>query len=647
MQGKPLHIILFIVCLQAASIPLFSQDQALDSALYLNEVVIHAPRVTRFSAGLKKNRFHSLAKMPFQHKNLSDLLAGVSPVFVKSYGLGSLATSSFRGGSAYHTAVLWNGFSLSSPMNGLMDLSLIPLAATDEIELHYGGSSALFGSGAVAGTIHLHNAPQFNRGISAGASLSAGSFSDFRQNAVVQVSQERWVSTIKLFNATARNDFKYKNKYAPDETAVRQSNAQIANRGLISENRFLINDYQLLSINAWLQHTSRNMPPTLLQIKSRSHQQDDAFRFSAEWRHERRNTESFIRAAWFSEKVVFSDELSRLNETSLTRQFIAEAETKISISPAHFINIGLHNTLAAAKHPSFSMNPQQHRLALFASYRYQSRNEKLHAGISVRQEMADQKLLPFTWSADGRYDLTPWLALRVNLARVYRIPTFNDMFWVPGGNPDLLPEDGYTAETGVRASLGEENSLVQFKSDVTVFTRNIRNWILWMPGNFYWRPLNVMQVWSRGLETHHSLGLRVGKLRIELDVLTNYLPSTSEAAVSANDKSLHKQLIYSPMYSGMAGFSVRYNQLLLSYRQNYVGYRFTSTDNTQYLKPYDLGTVYLSYLLTFSDFKASFFANIDNVWNRDYQAIVNRAMPGIHFNAGMNIHFNRKINNHQ
>ncbi len=64
-----------------------------------------------------------------------------------------------------HTAILWNGFNIQNAMLGQTDLSLLPAVFFDEVEIEYGGSSAVWGSGAVAGSIHLNNRAGFGRGL--------------------------------------------------------------------------------------------------------------------------------------------------------------------------------------------------------------------------------------------------------------------------------------------------------------------------------------------------------------------------------------------------------------------------------------------------------------------------------------------------
>lgn len=96
------------------------------------------------------------------------------------------------------------------------------------------------------------------------------------------------------------------------------------------------------------------------------------------------------------------------------------------------------------------------------------------------------------------------------------------------------------------------------------------------------------------------------------------------------------------MYSGMAKLSVAYKNLQITYRHNYIGYRYTSTDNTQYLTPYDLGSAYISYKLKFKSTSADIFFQANNIWNEQYQVLSNRAMPSVNINGGISIQFNKQ-----
>ena len=124
-----------------------------------------------------------------------------------------------------------------------------------------------------------------------------------------------------------------------------------------------------------------------------------------------------------------------------------------------------------------------------------------------------------------------------------------------------------------------------------------------------------------------------------MSVLTNYVISENLRSKSQNDASIGRQLIYTPMYSGMAKFGVDYKNLQFHYRHNYTGIRYTSTDNFQYLEPFDLGAIQASYVVKLSEYPIRFFFEINNLWNENYQIISQRPMPGRNFHAGISIQF--------
>jgi iron complex outermembrane receptor protein len=73
--------------------------------------------------GFKRVRLDSSILIPKSGGDLGQILSQHSTIFIKSYGNGTLATSSFRGTAAQHTQVQWNGISLNSPMLGQTDMS--------------------------------------------------------------------------------------------------------------------------------------------------------------------------------------------------------------------------------------------------------------------------------------------------------------------------------------------------------------------------------------------------------------------------------------------------------------------------------------------------------------------------------------------
>jgi hypothetical protein len=92
-------------------------------------------------------------------ESLSDLLSKHANVSIKSYGVSGISSLSIRGGGTSHTAVVWNGFNLQDQLNGGFNFALAPAFIADNIDVKYGGSSAIYGSGAMGGTISMSSTP--------------------------------------------------------------------------------------------------------------------------------------------------------------------------------------------------------------------------------------------------------------------------------------------------------------------------------------------------------------------------------------------------------------------------------------------------------------------------------------------------------
>ena len=158
---------------------------------------------------------------------------------------------------------------------------------------------------------------------------------------------------------------------------------------------------------------------------------------------------------------------------------------------------------------------------------------------------------------------TKWLSLNFNSGKVYRLPTLNDLYWVPGSNPNLLPESGYTSDLGLKFTISKKSIELSFCPNI--FNRNISNWIIWLPEQTFWTPQNLMEVWSRGLETRTELNYTLKDLSVKLSLLSGYVLSTNEKKKSENDLSVGKQIIYVPIYSGTGKLSASYKSFKFCY----------------------------------------------------------------------------------
>lgn len=618
----------------------YAQEVHVDSSKQLKTVEVSSSRLFIFSSANKTETLDSTLLNRYTTNNLADVLVNESQLFIKSYGLGSLATSSFRGSGASHTAVLWNGFNLQSPMNGLIDLSLIPANFMSNVKIQYGGAGALWGTGAVGGSIHLNSSAEYNRGITVSTNTSFGSFSDKQQQASLEISKKRFITSIKLFNHDAKNDFPFINTAQYGKPEQKQSNAELKEYGLLQENYFQINKKQKINTHFWYQFNDRNIPPSMTQNINVSNQKDELFRFTSEWQRKGEKVNTFVRAAYFDEYLFFADSSIDIDTKSRTKVFISEAETRFSISKFDLLNVGVNNTYSEASTEDFISNPHQNRVAVFASYKIHTKNNSWNAVLSARQEFLENKAIPFCPSIGVRGKFLKYFFIKANAAKHYRIPTFNDLYWAQGGNPTLQPETGWSEEASLEHLYAAKH--ISWELSATAFNRNIDNWIIWLPNNYgIWSPENVLQVWSRGLEYKLKINISKNKFHFQLGGFYNYVLSTNEKAATPGDESLGKQLIYVPIQNAQGNMTVSYKGTSFTYVQVYTGYRYTLSDNTKYLKPYTFGNISVAQAFSLPTSKIKIFAQLNNVWQETYQVLAYRAMPLLNYQVGLSLIFNQ------
>src|SRR3954467_4232612 len=316
----------------------WAQQPSVDTIKALNTVEVSTPYVRALSTGNRIQVLDSTLLNKYSSNNLGELLNTESDVYIKSYGLGTLATTSIRGGGSNHTIILWNGFNLQNPMYGPPDLSLIGINFFNEVMVQYGSAGATWGSGAVGGAIHLNNAAVYNKGVSVESGATVGSFADKQQHASVEWSKKRFISSLKISNHAAKNNFPFQ---LSDQSIQRQTNAELKQVGVLTENYFQINENQKINARFWYQSASRNIPPSLGQQINVSNQKDESYRITSEWQRTSERLLSTIRIGHFYETLIYDD---FINSVSKSKTTIAEAEGKFYITKFDMITLAINNT---------------------------------------------------------------------------------------------------------------------------------------------------------------------------------------------------------------------------------------------------------------------------------------------------------------
>jgi len=607
-----------------------------DSAIRLQEYTITADRFYQFNSGIKITHTDSLYKQIAGFNSLSNLLAFQTPVFIKNYGPSQISTTSLRGSSAEHTAVLWNGINLQNSMNGQTDFSLIQSGLMDDIDLLYGGNTALYGAGAIGGAIMMNNKPRYQKGVGVRYQINHGSFGLWQHLVKVRYASNKAYIQVKAYNNRAENNFTYVDQFGSTRTNRTQTHAAMAASGTLIETGYRISSNQSFDLRYWYQESNRQIPPTMAMLSSTAQMNDHWHRINAEWNYVQKSVKWKARFAWINDNLFYQNRNSLISDNSISHNVIGELEQHIILSPNWQINSGINVTSQSARHQQYVHTAQRLLSALFTSVQFKP-NPKFKATANLRKEFLHAQALPFTATLGASINLSKWLTLNGQLNKSYRLPTLNDLYWITG-SPNLKPESGFGQEIGIEAKLNGVHNLLHVQANI--FNRNVNNWIVWISESGNLKPVNFKSVWSRGVELASRYTYCINKWLFTAKHDFSYVFSTNEAVNSTDESSLGKQLIFIPRLTHQTTLIAGYGPMYVGYNQTYTGHRFITVDESSFLDDFSLANIFVGggfkCLGTHCDLRGQAL----NIFNTSYQIIPSRPMPLFNYQVSLTIRFN-------
>lgn len=610
----------------------------------LQEIKIHTKRnvssdtrINDFSPGQKVKTIDSATLQQYQVQSMANLLTQQVPVFVKSYGFNGLATLNFRGSSSAQSTVLWNGIPIQNAALGIADVSALPVAFMNKVNIVYGGSAALWGSGNVGAALLLENdAPVFDSTLRLLSVIyGAGSFGQNMGGCNGSISGRKWYLSGNVFVQTALNDFTYTNEAG---TKVNMPNSHLQSDAVLMEGAYKLGAQNVISLTGWYQQYNRQIPPELVEASSVKKQTDGSLRLLADWNKQSGSNKWYAKSSFIRDEVNYTNSAILLHTDNVVYQYYQEIGWKKELN--RYGRLVLFTPLQAAwlKPQGTGKTDQQDKVALAGAYDFKYFNERLDVAVNGRVEriinnggslMQKNIFLP---GANASYAIYNWLQVRANIQYTYRTPTLNELYYFPGGNTSLKPEQGWNEDAGytVKAATGK----FSLYHDASVFTRDIHDWILWI-GGAIWTPHNIAEVHSRGVETENYFTYTIGDWKLHAGLNTAYVLATTVTSYIYNDGSIGKQIPYTPRYNGQANLGFSYRKLSVNYNHTYTGYRFTTSDESDFIHPYHTGNLQLMYQANLNKHSFWFTGQCNNIWNAQYQVVEFRPMPGINWLFGV------------
>ncbi|MES2703924.1 MAG: TonB-dependent receptor [Bacteroidota bacterium] len=589
-------------------------------------------KLNDFSPGQKITTIDSATLQQYQLQSLANVLTQQVPVFVKSYGFNGLATLNFRGASSAQSAVYWNGVPIQNAALGVADVSTMPAMLMSKVHLVYGGSSAMWGSGNVGGALVVENeAPVFDTGrVALSVSAGAGSFGQYLGGLKASRAGRRWYTAANLFCQTAANDFRYANNQGAQQ---RIGNSRLSSAAGLVQAAYKISDSSTFTLSAWAQTYSREIPETLTDLYSVKKQVDNSVRLLAGWEQKGWRDNRYARFSFIRDEIHYRDSAVAIRSDNIVHQYFHEVGWKRQVGTRGQLLVFSPTQvswLAVQEDVKY-----QSRVALAVAYDHKLFGNRLDIAASARAEAINEKII-FLPGLNASFLITDWLSVKANVQRTYRAPTLNELYYFPGGNLGLKPEQGWSGDAGYVVRLRSRH--ITIAHELSVYNRNIKDWIIWL-GNAVWTPYNIAEVRSRGVETDNKLVYTHRKWQAHLGIATSYVLATTVASYAYNDGSIGKQIPYTPRYNARLNIGAGYGPLYLNYNHTYTGYRFFTTDESAYLVPYQTGNLQLMYTGQIARHVLQLTAQVNNLWNERYQVVANRPMPGVNWLAGIKLVF--------
>ena len=512
------------------------------------------------------------------------------------------------------------------------------------------------GSGALGGSIHLNNQPDWNTKFNLAWLYETSSFQTQKSYLKLMLGQDRFKSNTRLFYETSENNFPYFNYGVIPQRNDTLRNADFQKAGVLQEFYYRPYSDKIMALRLWYQKSERNLPQLMSYegAKRKEYQVDNQFRIQYDWKKYsdvlnyhffsgiNSNRLNYYRATPefnFVNEDSESVETSFLNHVRIFRKFDEKTYATVSLEANY------HQVNIQSKILENGYKKQRLETSLLVNLHLKP-SDRFAAFVLFRSENYDAHFVPLIPGVGLEWQFLESLPviLRLNAARNYHKPTLNDLYWLPGGNPELLPEDGYTGDFSMSGKF--EGGLLSFKNEITGFISQIENWIVWQPsasGAYFWEANNVKSVLSRGIEYQFSASSTLKNIRIKSGGNYSFTNTSNQNAVSSADESRGKQLIYIPKQKGNMYLGATFKKTTIKYDLEYVGKRFTKSSNLEsdyerVLNAYWLNKISIDKQFELTSLNLNLKFTVDNLFNENYQSILWRPMPGrfYSFTVGLN-----------
>jgi outer membrane cobalamin receptor len=652
--------IFIIGCLLLATAGAVAQ---IDTTLTLREVIVIGNRYREVipSQHLSGEKLEALSSF-----SVADAIRYFSGVQIKDYGgIGGLKTVDIRSMGTNHLGVFYDGIQLGNAQNGQIDLGKFSLDNIEEISMYNGQKSEIFQAAkdfGSAGTVYLRTRrPRFtgDKKFNINTYFRTGSFDLVNPSALWEQKITKNISSslnAEYIYSSGKYPFRYR-KVLPDKTVAWDTTA-IRQNGDIHSFRLEggLNGYSTESNGYWhakayFYNSAKGIPGAIVNnVWKRSQRQWDR-NFFAQFSTKNpfrmpKNYEMLFNVKYANDWMRYLNPdttLMYIDNEFLQQDIYASLANKYSIFKNWDINLSVdyqYNTLNANL-VNFVYPKRNSVLAAFATA-FELWHFKAQASILGTFIFENQK------NVKDKKEYTPAvflsykplkcenLNIRAFYKRIFRMPTFNDLYYTDIGNIHLRPE--YTAQynLGFQYDKNFKKGIISYLNvRADAYYNEVTDKIVAIPkgnGQYRWMMMNLGYVEIRGVDVSAQIEWKLPADML-LNTSLNYTHQRAQEFTDPASPWYGGQIAYIPWHNGSAIANIVWKTWDLNYSFIYVGERYHNSANIRenHEQPWYTHDLTFGKTVQFKQIKTKISAEVNNIFNQQYDVVLNYPMPGTNF----------------
>ncbi|MDR2235951.1 MAG: TonB-dependent receptor [Chryseobacterium sp.] len=601
-------------------------------------------------------------------QSVADALRYFSGVQIKDYGgMGGLKTVNIRSMGSQHVGVFYDGIQLGNAQNGVVDLGKFSLDDMESISLYNGQKSEIFQPAkdfGSSGSIYLQpKTPVFkeNQKTNVAVKLKLGSISLFNPSFRVEQKISDKVSasfSSEFVQSRGLYKFKYQKKNADgsvaNDTVARRYDSYIRAKRFETGFNGTINDGSW-SVRGYGYISDRGIPTAITNnnFKPKGQQMlDENYFIQANFRKKLfPKLETQVKAKFAYDYSRFMDTVNvattalRIDNTYIQRELYFSNSNMYSITKDWDVSASFdfqYNNLDASLR-DFSFPTRYTSLLAFATT-YQWRKFKflgsvlgtfVHENVEKNAKSPDKT----EWTPSAFLSYQPFdskdVTVRAFYKRIFRMPTFNDLYYTMIGNVMLKPE--YTNQYDLGFTYQKLYDHKVFKGiylKVDGYYNEVEDKIIAVPTNnlFRWMMTNLGKVRILGADVNVQAELDINK--VKLKPLVSYTYQRAGDYTNKKEDYYGDQISYVPWHTLTFTMMADYKDWSFNYSFMYTGERYDAQLNNiraNYLQPWYTHDLSVQKKFNWHSHQIKAGLEVNNVLDQHYDVVRNYPMPGRNF----------------